>query len=202
MHPFDPRAVANLMLDLADELTLPIDHIKLQKLVYFAHGMHFVRTGQPLVAGHFEAWQYGPVHPAIYRAFREAGRHPITTRAEREDLRTGRTEKVESVTEPEVRASIFQLLNSLGRMSSRDLVDLSHVKDGPWARVVEDMRAGVAFGARIDDDVLLGSFFRHKRVVSSVAAHAEGHYGAQSVETRLDDEKPLVASYGTSKSLR
>jgi Protein of unknown function (DUF4065) len=38
--------------------------LELQKLLYFAHAIFLIETGDPLVYGCFEAWQYGPVHPA------------------------------------------------------------------------------------------------------------------------------------------
>jgi uncharacterized phage-associated protein len=60
--PYDPRAVANLLLDLADRDDLAITNLVLQKLLYFAHGHFLIRTRCPLVQGGFEAWTYGPVH--------------------------------------------------------------------------------------------------------------------------------------------
>ena len=38
--PFDPRAVANRLLDLGRERRLTIDPMKVQKLIYYAHGWH------------------------------------------------------------------------------------------------------------------------------------------------------------------
>ena len=79
----DPRSVANLLLDIADEQRLPITNLTLQKLLYFAHALFLIKTRQPLVSGYFEAWRYGPVHPLVYRAFRSAADKPIATRAGR-----------------------------------------------------------------------------------------------------------------------
>src|SRR6185369_6756877 len=76
--PFDPRAVANRLLELARERQLIIDPMKVQKLIYYAHGWHLALTGKPLLDRSVEAWQYGPVLPDVYRAFQEFGAQPIT----------------------------------------------------------------------------------------------------------------------------
>jgi uncharacterized phage-associated protein len=85
----DPRSVANLLLDIADAQRRPVTNLALQKLLYFAHAIFLVETSKPLVSGYFEAWQYGPVHPLVYKAFQEAADKPITSRASRMDVLTG-----------------------------------------------------------------------------------------------------------------
>ena len=69
-QPFDPRAIANLMLDVADENGQQLSNLALQKLLYFAHATFLIETGSPLLGGFFEAWKYGPVHPGFYRSFK------------------------------------------------------------------------------------------------------------------------------------
>ncbi len=55
----------------------PVTQMKLQKMVYFAHGYHLAKYNSPLVEEEFEAWQYGPVVPAIYQEFKSYGSSPI-----------------------------------------------------------------------------------------------------------------------------
>ena len=44
-----------------------LSNLELQKLAYLAHMFYMGRhSGEPLVHGHFEAWDYGPVHPDLY----------------------------------------------------------------------------------------------------------------------------------------
>ena len=50
--PFDPRAVANRLLELGRERNIIIDPMKLQKLIYYAHGWHLALTGRPLTSKH------------------------------------------------------------------------------------------------------------------------------------------------------
>jgi uncharacterized phage-associated protein len=68
-NAYDPRVVANAIIDRAAQEGQPVTHIALQKLLYFAHGLFLLRHRKPLVSGYFEAWTYGPVHPAVYGAF-------------------------------------------------------------------------------------------------------------------------------------
>lgn len=192
---FDARAVANLLLDVASGYGLAIRHIKLQKLLYFAHGVHLIQSGKPLISGHFEAWQRGPVHPAVYRSFRGAGADPISFRAQREDVMTGARHPLPSVDAPFARIVVDRVVSSLGQMPDFALVELSHVQNGPWQYVVEKMKGGIALGARIDDDCIRARFFRHKWVVRLDAAPGEGLVGAKLGDNNGDVEKPITSAY-------
>lgn len=55
----------------------PVTQMKLQKLVYFAHGVHLAEYKQPLISERFQAWEYGPVVPEIYSAYKIYGSDPI-----------------------------------------------------------------------------------------------------------------------------
>ena len=85
----DPRSIANLMLDEADRCGHRITNLALQKLLYFAHAIFLIEEKRPLVSGYFEAWEYGPVNPTAYQAFKSAGTQPITFRATRVEVATG-----------------------------------------------------------------------------------------------------------------
>lgn len=90
------------MLDEADRCGWKITNLALRKRLYFAHGMHLTKTKRPLVSGHFEAWQYGPVHPAVYRAFKPSGAAPLINRAIAKDPLTGKTRDLPRPTDTEV----------------------------------------------------------------------------------------------------
>lgn len=159
---YDPRAVGNLMLDEADRLGIKLSNLVLQKLLYFAHGVYLMQTKTPLVSGYFEAWQYGPVHPSVYRAFKDAGSAAITFRAAGQDPLTGKTREITMPDDMRLVGLVQQVLNSYGRMPAGRLVDLSHAKDSPWSYVVDKARTEVAFGLRIQDTVILDRFRHHK----------------------------------------
>jgi len=159
---FDPRSIANLMLDEADRCGFRITNLALQKLLYFAHSIFLVEQKRPLVSGYFEAWEYGPVHPTAYQAFKAAGPQPITFRADRVDVVTGTRAAVAPPDEPTVRQHVARIMQSYGRLTPGRLVDISHAKGAPWDFIQDKGRTSLAFGLRISDDVILERFKYHK----------------------------------------
>src|SRR3954466_3457608 len=87
--PYDARAIANLVLDKADELGAEVTQLQLYKMVYFAHGWYLATEQRRLVLQDFQAWSYGPVVRVLRDAFKSFGKSPIRARAERLDIYTG-----------------------------------------------------------------------------------------------------------------
>lgn len=169
------------MLDLAEEeFGLPVTNLALQKLLYFAHGQFLIRTGKPLVNGAFEAWTYGPVHPAIYREFKHCRADPIRERALARDVMTGATQPIPALTDQLVREQIRSVLFAYGRLSPGRLVDISHAKNGPWWTTVNKAETSVALGLRISDTVTKECFKFQKVTV-----------GAASRVGEPDEDSPL-----------
>ena len=77
---FSPAAVANFFLDLAAERGAPLSPMKLQKLVYFAHGWSLAIYGRPLINEQVEAWKFGPVIRSLYHRVKAFGNQPIAGR--------------------------------------------------------------------------------------------------------------------------
>jgi uncharacterized phage-associated protein len=171
--PYDPRGVANLMLDEGERLGMAVTNLVLQKLLYFAHGIFLINFKRPLVSGYFEAWQYGPVHPAAYKAFRSSSGEPISFRAEAQDIITGESKPIPEPNNPDVRRLVQQVLSSYGSMSPGRLVDISHAKNSPWDFVVDKSRTSVAFGLRIPDNVIVERFRYHKVSVGELPKSGE-----------------------------
>jgi uncharacterized phage-associated protein len=79
--PYDSLAVANRFLFCAYR-DRKIDLLKLQKLLYCAHGWYLVFTGgKRLLNEQPQAWKYGPIIPSVYHEFKHFGTDPITTPA-------------------------------------------------------------------------------------------------------------------------
>jgi len=112
--PYDPRAIANLMLDEADRSGINVTNLALQKLLYFAHSIFLIESKHPLVSGYFEAWQYGPVHPTVYSAFKTAGSSPIDFRADRQDVLTGERTPLPLPDNHTIRRHIARIMTSYG----------------------------------------------------------------------------------------
>lgn len=77
MH--NPLAIANYFIELAKNDDNLVSPMKLQKLVYFAHGWCLALADKPLINEKVEAWQYGPVVGSLYREFKKYGNEGITS---------------------------------------------------------------------------------------------------------------------------
>lgn len=164
--PYDPRLVCNLILDCATPKR-KITNISLQKILYFCHGFSLIGKKKPLVAGYFEAWQHGPVHPTAYKSFKAAGREPITFRATSKDPLTGREKALIPPTDMELEELVQKAVSSLADMRPFDLVNLSHAKGSPWDFVTERAKTAMVFGMRIPDSLIIERFKHHKLSLSN-----------------------------------
>lgn len=155
---YDPRAVANLILDVIHR---PITHLSLQKLLYFVHGAYLLRKKKALITGYFEAWNHGPVHPGVYNAFKEFGPNPITSRALKKDLRTGVLEGIRTPDDVELRTITEKVVRSLGSLSAGQLVKLSHAQGGAWDLVFVRSKSEHMLGLRISNELIRDRYKNH-----------------------------------------
>jgi uncharacterized phage-associated protein len=71
-------AIANEFLKRAQDEGKALTHLHVQKLVYIAHGFNLALYGEPLIDEQFQAWEFGPIAPDLYRALRHYGSGPVT----------------------------------------------------------------------------------------------------------------------------
>jgi uncharacterized phage-associated protein len=163
---FDARAVANKIIEAAGRYGQPLSNLKLQKLLYFVHGRYLIETGKPLVSGEFEAWQYGPVHPLVYSAFKEFGAGDITSPATSIDPVTRLRRTLPVVSDPIVERHVDAVVSSLGRMSAGQLVELTHAVGSPWERTVSEATASANIGLKIRNETIRSHFAKVAVVTS------------------------------------
>lgn len=72
-----PIAVANWLLKLSWAENKPITQMKMQKMLYFAHGWHLALLDKPMMNEVVQAWQYGPVFESVYHTFKYFGANLI-----------------------------------------------------------------------------------------------------------------------------
>lgn len=146
--PYSAKAIANYFLNRANAAGQEITPMKMQKLVYIAHGWHLAIHGEPLIDEPVEAWRYGPVIPSLFQAFRKYGASPIAEHADgvaRHALDNVNIQTLDDVME------------AYGEMGAIDLMRLTHANDSPWSGVRdEDDRS--SYGATIDDDLIKEHF--------------------------------------------
>ena len=143
---YDPRSICNLILDEADRAERPITNLALQKLLYFAHGLHLIETKNPLVTGFFEAWRFGPVHPVAFRAFKSTGANPICFRASLRDPFTHASVPLPVVTDCDIRARVARIVVMYAGLTPGRLVEVSHAKAAPWRFIVDKAHTETILG--------------------------------------------------------
>lgn len=78
---FTPAQIANFFLEQAEKEDIPINNLKLQKLVYIAYGWSLAVLGIKLFGEPIEAWRHGPVIPSLFHEFKRFRKDPISARA-------------------------------------------------------------------------------------------------------------------------
>lgn len=144
---YDERAVANFLLDEAERSGIGLTHLALQKLLFFGHAWHLAQFDRPLVSGTFQAWQFGPVLRSVYDSFRNAGKRPISIRATRLDLDTGKYALCSASIDDDARGLLLAVLASGANLPAWYLSQLTHKPGSPWetiwARASEEVNVGM-----------------------------------------------------------
>jgi uncharacterized phage-associated protein len=154
----DPRAIANLILAETKGRGFEVSNLKLQKLLFLCHALYLVNKSKSLIHGSFEAWQYGPVSREVYDAFRSYGDKPIQNPAKKTNPVTGKTDEIPLPEDKSVRDTVTNVIAFYGHWTPRDLVSLTHAKNGPWDFVVENSRINANIGLKISESVIRERF--------------------------------------------
>jgi len=132
--PYPPKAIANAFLQRGFNSKRPIGHLKLQKLVFLAHGYYLAMTDVPLVNEPLEAWDYGPVCRDLYQEFRDFGRSPIN-RLATEPNEDFQDLPVPAPTDDDVATRVIEFIfNTYSELSPFVLSELSHREGWAWDR--------------------------------------------------------------------
>jgi uncharacterized phage-associated protein len=124
-----------------------VTNLRLQKTLYLAQ-MLFMgeHAGSRLVDADFEAWDYGPVIPQVYRRMRIFGADAI------QDVFFGEPRPNDGLRE----SHLHNVSTYLAGKKAAELVSMTHWKDGAWAK---NYRPG-ARGIVIPDQDILDEYRR------------------------------------------
>lgn len=135
--PYESEAVANYFLDLAEKERTPLSPMKIQKLVYFAHGWYLAVYDKPLLAVPVQAWSYGPVIPDLYHEFKMYGNSPIVAPATRFVRGVWTRPKIED-NDRESRALLEKVWQEYKGFDALTLADMTHTPDSPWLKTKKE----------------------------------------------------------------
>jgi len=119
--------VAKYFLSLTDEDAEDFtSNLKLQKLLYYAQGLHLALYDGPLFPELIEAWTHGPVVPQVYYTYKGNGSCAIPAP---DDLDF-------SVYDEKTRELLDEIHNVFGQFSAWKLRNMTH-EEPPWKEVAD-----------------------------------------------------------------
>jgi uncharacterized phage-associated protein len=164
--PASAVAVANFFLARGwqDGGYPPIDQMKLQKLVFYAHAWHLAHKGTPLFEEDVEAWPWGPVVRPIYFQTKDFGRGPITSRLN--ELQFDPASPLKSrfvdtdVTDEETRAFLTRVWDVHKPYTGIQLSNSTHAPGEPWT-IIHQQYGSLESKPIIPND-LIAAIFKDK----------------------------------------
>lgn len=154
---YPAAAIANEFLSLAQCDGKDITPLKMQKLVYFAHGWYLALFKLPLLSESVQAWDFGPVVSSLYREFKPFGSHAITEDASVDGMYPHLSDPEFQEDSADARAVIKQVWDQYQPYTASQLVSLTHSADSPWSAVPDKNRRR---GACISNDAIQRYFER------------------------------------------
>lgn len=169
---YNAKQVATEFIQLAETKGNKLTPMQVQKLVYFAYGWYLAITGERLIDERVEAWQWGPVIPSLYAAFREYGSGPITEPPyemffDGTNLRLKNFPLVSDDPERDemARQVIRRVWDIYGKYSASQLSGMTHEPNSPWSKTQGKENKGTYI-----PDELIESYFRRLANDRPVAA--------------------------------
>lgn len=153
-------AVANFFIERAiDEKTNDLTPMKLQKLVYFAHGWYLALHGKPLLTDRIQAWQYGPVIKDLYRETKKWANSPIDSFLYFFDA-TQFKNVAPKVEEKVIREFLQSIWKAYSKHSAVKLSNATHIEGSPWDETIKANNGDVGRNIIIDDNLIERYFSR------------------------------------------
>ena len=119
--PIAPEVAAKYLAKLSG---WRLSNLPLQKILYLADMVHTGASKKRLLAGNFEAWDYGPVHPAVYHLCKYKGAKPLV-----EATFIGIPDLDEGSEEAKFLRAVY---DKFGNYTSGQLVRITHAPTSAW----------------------------------------------------------------------
>ena len=98
-----------------------ISNLKLQKLMYYAQGLHLALHDSPIFPERIEAWRHGPVVPDLYHKNKDIGAGALP-----------KPKDVDfSVYDEQTRSILDEVYSVFGQFSAWKLANMTHEEE-PW----------------------------------------------------------------------
>lgn len=133
MATYPSNVVANAFLYKARQSGAQISHMKLQKLVFFAHAWSLALQGSSVVLERPEAWTYGPVFDSLYHELKSYGSRPIDNYLVQMNPRSGQREPLmPDLGDTGFWSILNQVWEKYSPLTAIQLSAITHEPGGPW----------------------------------------------------------------------
>ena len=157
---WDPNAVANYIVDFANQNSKPLTNLKLQKVLYFLQAAFLVDHNLTLMDIEFSRWQYGPVSRDVYYNFNDRGALQIREKTSVLNMENF-SFSVPTLTDiPEnIQQALNRYIDTLLDYSASQLVTETH-NQAIWADYQDDISRHMA--PEYTDDEIRDYFVNHE----------------------------------------
>lgn len=133
---YSPAQVANSFLKLSHNCQQGLDPLKIQKLIFFAHGWSLALDEISLINEPFHAWRFGPVISSVYHEFKQYGNNPIkhfmSELVESENNSFSWSSTFITPDDRNANELIKKIFDNYGKFSGSELSNMTHEKGTPW----------------------------------------------------------------------
>ncbi|SEN91995.1 Uncharacterized phage-associated protein [Peptostreptococcus russellii] len=123
---YDALTISRYVVKYSDDNCYNISNLKLQKLLYFIQCHFLIKRGEICFNDNIEAWNLGPVVPAVYREYKKFGAGNIPGVYVQNKMLN------EYIFDSDKKL-IEEVVNRLSSYSAIDLVEITH-NQSPWKK--------------------------------------------------------------------
>lgn len=120
--------IAKYIVQRSNEDGYPVSNLQLQKILFYSQREFLRKSGKPLFMEEFEAWQFGPVVPSIYRRYCGSAALPLTL-YDKDDY---------GFIDEESKSIISRILKEKETLNPWDMVKDLHQPGRAWAIIYRD----------------------------------------------------------------
>lgn len=141
-----------IIFRLKSEEKCSLNHLKLQKLLYYVQAWHLAFYGKTFFDGKFQAWIHGPVNRSIYNRFKDS--KYIYSSIDLEDILEI---EITSKLEQKDKEHIDVVLEIYAGFSDTDLESKTHQEE-PWINARKGFKPSERCEMELDEKIMLSYF--------------------------------------------
>jgi uncharacterized phage-associated protein len=152
------KAIANSLLQRLFDEKQTANSVKLQKLIYFAHGWHLAITGTQLIDEPVLAFPFGVAFSTVYHHCREYGISPITSPLTEFDGSLSKWMEPQVLNDELTDSLLDKIVEQYGTLSGIQLSNMSHMPGTPWDKTRNSVIGSGETEIGIEDELIREHF--------------------------------------------